>query len=95
MVRLAAIPVLIVAGCLVAGLVLLLSGMIRPRDYLTYFYGSLKISFIVGTAASLAVTAYETLRTQLEATSLELKTQQLEQERARKIAIEAQLASLE
>ena len=59
------------------------------------FYDSLWIALIVGTAACVAVIAYETLRSQLEATSLELRTRQLEEERARKLALEAQLASLE
>ena len=43
----------------------------------------------------LAASAYETLRGELDATALALKTKQLEEERARKLAIEAQLASLE
>ena len=94
-VRLAAIPVLIVVGCLLAGAVLMLVGLIEPRQYLPYFSGSLWISFIVGTAACLAVMAYETLRGQIEATTLALRTKQLEEERARKLAAEAQLASLE
>src|ERR1035437_10018619 len=57
--------------------------------------GSLWISFIVGTVATLAAIAYETLRGELDATALALRTKQLEEERARKLAIEAQLASLE
>ena len=94
-VRVVAVPMVIIAGCLVAGGVLVLFGVIGSREYVPYFYGSLQIALIVGTAACVTVIAYETLRSQLEATSLELRTRQLDEERARKLALEAQLASLE
>ena len=94
-VRLVTIPVLIVTGCAVVGVVLIAVGLCRPDQYLEYFRGSLWISFVVGTIACFTVIGYETLRGQLEATSLALRTKQLEEERARKLAIEAQLASLE
>ncbi len=94
-VRLVTIPVLIVAGCAVAGVVLIAVGLCRPDQYLQYLRGSLWISSVVGTLACFTVIGYETLRGQLEATSLALRTKQLEEERARKLAIEAQLASLE
>lgn len=94
-VRLLAISVAIVAGCAVAGVVLIAIGISRPSEYWTYLSGSLWISFLVGTVAALAVTGYETLRRELDATALALRTKQLEEERARKLAIEAQLASLE
>ena len=94
-VQVVAIPVLTVAGCLVAGIVGIAIGVSRPDQYWAYLYGSLRISFVVGTAACLTVMAYETLRGELEATTLALRTTELEKERARKLAIEAQLASLE
>ena len=94
-VRLVTIPVLIVVGCLVAGVVLIAAGLSRPEQYVAYLRGSLWISFVVGTIACFAVIGYEALRTELEATSLALRTKELEEERARKLAIEAQLASLE
>ena len=94
-VRLVTISMLTIAGCLIAGVVLIAIGISRPSEYWAYLSGSLWVAFLVGTVASLSVTGYETLRGQLEATSLELKSQQLEEARARKLAIEAQLASLE
>jgi len=94
-VRLLAISGAIAAGCIVAGVVLIAIGISRPSEYWTYLSGSLWISFIVGTVATLAAIAYETLRGELDATALALRTKQLEEERARKLAIEAQLASLE
>jgi hypothetical protein len=94
-VRLITIPVLIVAGCLLAGSVLIVAGLSRPAEYLRHLYGSLWVSFVVGTIAALTVIGYESLRRQLETTSLALRTKQLEEEHARKLALEAQLASLE
>ena len=80
-VRLITIPVLIVAGCLLAGSVLIVAGLTRPAEYLRHLYGSLWVSFVVGTIAALTVIGYESLRRQLETTSLALRTKQLEEER--------------
>lgn len=95
LVRLVTIPVVIVAGCAMAGVVLIAIGLSRPDEYGAFMSGSLWISLLVGTVASLSVTGYETMRGQLEVTSLALKSKQLDEERARKLALEAQLASLE
>ena len=95
MVWLVAIPVLTLAGCLLAGIVEIAIGVSRPDQYWAYLYGSLGISFVVGTAACFTVMAYETMRGQLDQTTLALRTTELAEERARKLAIEAQLASLE
>jgi sensor histidine kinase YesM len=93
--RLAVIAVLIVLGCMLAGLVLIVIRVSRPDEYWVFLRGSLWISFLVGTVASLAATAYETMRSELDAAEIALKTKQLEEEQARKLAIEAQLAALE
>ncbi len=52
---------------------------------------SLTLSLVFGVSYYL----YVTLKSELEATTLRLRTKQLEEERARKLAITAQLASLE
>jgi LytS/YehU family sensor histidine kinase len=49
----------------------------------------------VGTVASLAVVAYETLRGQLEAATVALRTTERDEADARRVAAEARLASLE
>ena len=51
----------------------------------------LVITFIVG----LSITSYETLRHRLQDATLELRTRQVEQERANKLLVEARLSSLE
>jgi two-component system sensor histidine kinase AlgZ len=94
-VRFVAIAGAIVTGCAAAGLVLIAIRISPADQYWLYLSQSLWISFLVGTVATFAVSAYETLRGELDATALALKTKQFEEERARTLAIEAQLASLE
>lgn len=94
-VLLVAIPVMTLAGCALAGVVLIVAGLSRPGEYFEYLRSSLTISLVIATAACLVVIAYETLRSELDATALALKTKQLDEERARKLAAQSQLASLE
>jgi sensor histidine kinase YesM len=94
-VRLVLIPVTIVLGLSIAGIVPVALGLIQPNEYRDALVRSLRISFIVGTVAALAVTVYETLRTQLDTTTLALRTKERDEAEARRAAAEAQLASLE
>jgi two-component system sensor histidine kinase AlgZ len=94
-VRLVLIPVTIVLGLSIASVVPVALGLIQPSEYREALVGSLRISFIVGTVAALAVTVYETLRTQLDATTLALRTKERDEAEARRVGAEAQLASLE
>jgi signal transduction histidine kinase len=93
--RLAAIAVLTFMGCAMAGGVLVALTWIRPSQYLVYLRGSLTISYVIATAACLSVIAYETMRGQLEATSLALRTKERDEANLKRVAAEAQLASLE
>src|SRR6202158_1332277 len=84
-----------VAGGLIACLILVAFGFI-PRDlYWLEFLGSLKIATFLTMLAGLGIATYETLHWRLEETTLQLRTKELERERALKLATEAQLASLE
>ncbi len=84
-----------VAGGLLACLILVAFGFI-PRDlYWPEFLGSLKIATFLTMLAGLGIATYETLHWRLEETTLQLRTKELERERALKLATEAQLASLE
>jgi LytS/YehU family sensor histidine kinase len=83
------------SGVLFSNLLFQIAGII-PRsafwhEYRVNFPFSLVIALVVG----LSIVTYETLRFQLQATTLELRTKQVEQERAYKLLAEAQLSSLE
>ncbi len=92
------IPVLLgvaVAGtCLASGLALLVG--IHHRDsFWRWFVADLRVDALVMVAVGIAMVLYESQRAQLNAVTLELRTKELERERAQKMAIEARLASLE
>jgi len=84
-----------VAGSLVAGLAFVALHWQPMTDYWPQFQGSLKLAVFLTIAAGLGMGIYKTLQGRLEETTLQLRTKELERERALKLATEAQLASLE
>jgi len=86
---------LAVVGSLLAGGVVSLLGILPPGRALTSVWVSLQISVVTTLVFGTSMALYETMRSRLEATTLELRTQELERERAQKLATEARLASLE
>ena len=83
------------AASLVVELCLLGSGLLRPEEFWAdYLFKSVSV-FFVALLVGLCVYAYENFRDQIQATNLQLRTQELEKERALKLATEASLASLE
>jgi sensor histidine kinase YesM len=84
-----------VAGTFAAGLVFLLVGIIPRREYWMELRGVLPFSVVISLMFGLSMTAYETLRYKFQAATLELRTRQVEQERAYKLLAEARLSSLE
>jgi len=84
-----------VAGAMVAGLLLVVLGLNTRAEYWLQFTGNLKLVILLTLAATAVVGMYEMLRGQVEDARLALRTQELERERALKLATEAQLASLE
>ncbi len=91
----ASILVLAAVGGLVAGVILVLLGLLDRGFYWTQYWFALRVSSVIGVAAGCTAFAYERLRDKLEETTLELRTRQLEQERAHKLFAEARLSSLE
>jgi two-component system, LytTR family, sensor histidine kinase AlgZ len=83
------------AGTLVGGLVLQWVGVFARGAYWFELRGALPFSLVISITFGLAVSTYETLRYKLQAASLELRTRQVEQERANKLLAEARLSSLE
>ena len=91
----AALLLLAGVSSLVIELCLLGSGLLRPADFwVDYFFKSVSV-FFIALVIGLCVHAYENFRDQIQATNLQLRTQELEKERALKLATEASLNSLE
>jgi two-component sensor histidine kinase len=91
------VALLLIAGAssLVIELCLLGSGLLRPDEFWAdYFFKSVGV-FFIALVIGLCVHAYENFRDRMQATNLQLRTQELEKERALKLATEASLASLE
>ena len=83
------------AGCLLAGLIFILIGALSPAGYWQEFRSSFEFAVIITLLIGMSTTAYETMRERLQAATLELRTRQVEQERAYKLLAEARLSSLE
>jgi two-component system, LytTR family, sensor histidine kinase AlgZ len=64
-------------------------------DYWPQFLGSLRFTALLTIGAGLTIGIYSTLSERLNETTLQLRTKELERERALKLVTEAQLASLE
>lgn len=82
-------------GCLMAALVLEWVGIYPSSFYWREFRGSYPFSIVITLVVGMTMTTYQTMRHQLESTTLQLRTKQVEQERAYKLLAEARLSSLE
>jgi sensor histidine kinase YesM len=82
-------------GCALGGALIIVLGIHAHSDYFKLFSNSLYFSLLLSLVFGTSFYLYENLKQQLEATALELRTRQLAEERARKLAIAMQLASLE
>ena len=93
--RVAASFAVSILGCMIAGLIFVVLGWSPLRAYWDQFTGSLKIATFLTIVSGTVISMFETMRARLEDTTLQLRTKELERERALKLATEAQLASLE
>jgi sensor histidine kinase YesM len=92
--RAAAITFVAAAGCLIAGLIPKI--VYGPQtDYWSNFVLSFVLSVVIAAGVTSTVSVYERMRERLKITELQLRTKELERERALKLATEARLASLE
>ncbi|MGH9632899.1 MAG: sensor histidine kinase [Bryobacteraceae bacterium] len=82
-------------GCLLAGGLFVLLGLYEPRMFWHYYLQGLKLALLISFIFGGGATLFEMLRAELHATTLELRTRELERERALKLATEARLSSLE
>jgi LytS/YehU family sensor histidine kinase len=93
--RVAASFAVSIVGCLLAGLIFVMLGWSPLGAYWDQFTGSLKIATFLTIVTGSVISMFEVMRARLEETTLQLRTKELERERALKLATEAQLASLE
>jgi sensor histidine kinase YesM len=91
----AAILVMVSFGCLLAGVVFRPLGLLDTAGYWPQYWFALRLSSVIGLGVGCTAFAYERLRDKLAETTLELRTRELEQERAQKLFAEARLSSLE
>ena len=82
-------------GTFAADLVLQYAGTVSPGSYWIELRQSLPFSLVITLMFGLSISTFETLRYKLQAATLELRTRQVEQERANKLLVEARLSSLE
>jgi len=83
------------AGTLAAALVLQLVGINSRGGYWIEVRSSLTFSVVMNLMFGLSISTFETLRYKFQAAQLELRTREVERERAYKLLAEARLSSLE
>jgi sensor histidine kinase YesM len=74
---------------------LLSAGFVRRESFWPEFGYKTAVVFVIALVIGLSVHTYEKIRDRMQATTLQLRTQELEKERALKLVSEARLASLE
>ncbi len=82
-------------GSAAGGLLLQWVGIVPRGAYWLEFRSDYPICMVISLMVGLGITSYETLRYKFQAATLELRTHQVEQERAYKLLAEARLSSLE
>ncbi len=81
-------------GCLAAGLIFRWMGLIPRGEFWDEFRASYPTSIVITLVIGLSISSFETMRHKLQSATLELRTRQVEQERANKLVAEAKLSSL-
>src|SRR5215471_5980555 len=84
-----------VMGSVVAIALLIAAGLVEASLFRQWFQGSVRVTIAVTLTIGLFITAYEHLRQRLDAATLALRTKERDEAEARRLAAEAQLASLE
>ena len=82
------------AGSLAAGLLFQAINLFPGQRYWDEFTLSLPTCIVINLVFGLSISSFETMRHKLQSATLELRTQQVEQERAYKLLAEARLSSL-
>jgi sensor histidine kinase YesM len=82
-------------GTLASGLLIQAFGIVPRGGYWSFFWSNIPFTMVITLVVGLSLTSFETLRYKFQAATLELRTRQVEQERAYKLLAEARLSSLE
>jgi sensor histidine kinase YesM len=82
-------------GAFAGAFVLEKTGFIPPGNYWREIQTSFPICIVITLTFGLSISAFETMRHKLQSATLELRTRQVEHERAKKLLAEARLSSLE
>lgn len=90
-----AMVVVTTAGTFAANVVLLVIGNIPRGRFGAWMTGSLSTALVISLVIGVGVTAYETMRSRLADTTVALRTKERDEAEARRLAAEAQLASIE
>lgn len=83
------------AGTFLGAAIIHVVGITPHGFYMREIRSALPVSLVITLVVGLSITSYETLRHRLQDATLQLRTQQMEQERANKLLAEARLSSLE
>src|SRR4029450_5847085 len=92
---LAAMAAITVAGTFAANVLLYLVGYIPHGRFADWMSGSISTALVISLIIGIAVTGYESLRGQLDDALVALRTKERDEAEARRVAAEAQLASVE
>ena len=82
-------------GCAIASSLVIVFGLYPSDAFFAIVRGSLKTSLLLGLIIGLSAFFYERLKSELKTTQSQLSARKLEEERSRKLALEARLSSLE
>jgi LytS/YehU family sensor histidine kinase len=82
-------------GILLANTLLYSVGYIPRGQFWRWISGGIGTALVISLILGVAVTSYETLRSRLDDATVALRTKERDEAQARRIAVEAQLASIE
>jgi len=91
----AVMAVLGVVGSAAAIRLLIVARLVPPTLFAEWLQGSIRITIAVTITIGLFITAYEQMRHRLDTATLALRTKERDEAEARRVAAEAQLASIE
>ncbi|HVX67259.1 MAG TPA: histidine kinase [Bryobacteraceae bacterium] len=89
------IALLTVIGCALGGAVLILLRQESPLESWASYFRVVRFSLVISLTAGLGAYLYHAMRYEVEAARVEARTRQFAEERAKKLAAEARLSSLE
>ena len=95
MLLLSSLLLLTALGTMVGNVLLMSAGLISRPAFWRNFVGSFEVAAVISLIIGSGVTVYELIRSDLEETTVALRTKERDEAEARRLASEAQLASLE